>query len=107
MKITIIAEGNLFELDTPQSLIDMAQLSLFEQQGSEALKSDIAACIDRAQAYQSDILGWGQILQGRQPALWESLKADWPAQFAGIAYEIECEYKLRRTYIQGRGIMEE
>lgn len=107
MKITIIAEGNLFELDTPQSLIDMAQLSLFEQQGSEALKSDIAACIDRAQAYQSDILGWGQILQGRQPALWESLKADWPAQFAGIAYEIECEYKLRRTYIQGRGIIEE
>lgn len=107
MKITISVEGNLYELDRPQNLPDLSLLGQFEQQGSAAIGRDVKACIDKAQAYQSDILGWGLILQGQEPELWETLADDWPTQFANIPYQIEVDFKLRRTYLQGRGTLEQ
>ncbi len=107
MRITITAEGNIYEVAYPHILFDLSQLGLFEQQANAAIQSDVEACLRKAQACQSDILGWGQAIQRQQPALWENLEADWPAQFASIPYEIEIDFKLRRTYLQGRGSVEE
>lgn len=107
MKISISVEGNLYELDRPQNLAELSQLGQFEQQGSEAIRQDIKACIDRAQVYQSDILGWGQLLQRQEPELWETLANDWPTQFGRIPYDINVDFNLRRTYLQGRGSLEQ
>lgn len=107
MRITVSAEGNLYELDKPENLSGLEMLGRFEQQANEAMRSDVSACISRAQSYQSDVLGWGQILEQQQPALWENLKKDWPAQFANIPFEVEVDYKLRRTYLQGRSTVEQ
>lgn len=107
MKITVSAEGNLYELDMPENLASLEMLGQYEQLANESIQRDVSACIDRAQAYQSDILSWGQLLERQRPEIWEALKADWPTQFARIPYEINVDFKLRRTYLQGQSTIEQ
>lgn len=106
MKIVITADGNLYELHSSDSINDLEQMKLLEEQADKVIRSDVEACIYKAQSLQSDILGWGLKIQSRDQDLWSTLADNWPAQFAALPYDIEVDYKLRRTYLKGGAIEE-
>lgn len=106
MKIAVKADGNLYELHSSDSIIDLEQMDLLEEAAIMAIRSDVEACIHKARGFQSDILGWGLTIHSKDRALWGTLAEDWPAQFAALPYEIEVDYKLRRTYLTGKALEE-
>lgn len=104
MKIEVIADGNLYELDSSDNVIDLKQIDLFEKAAAKAIRNDIEACISSAKCLHSDIFGWGSIINSKDQALWNILSDDWPAHFAGLSYELEVDFKLRRSYLKDRSI---
>jgi len=56
----------------------------------------------KAQSLNSDIFGWGRIINQSNPALWQQLEKDWPATFPGIQADISVNFDLRRTYLLDR-----
>ncbi len=100
MEIEIEAEGNIIEDNNTRELGTPETLRKVEQAASQDLIMKVQGCIDQAQALDSDILGWGQIISRSYPQTWQNIESSWPEMFAGIKYDIQIDYKLRRTYLE-------
>lgn len=99
MQIHVTAEGNLYELASTDYKITTASIAAIEQSANDKIRQYMEACIQKAQLYQSDILGWGEQIQHTNPMLWEQLGQDWPAAFSTLPYQVDVDYRLRRTYL--------
>ena len=97
--IDIEADGNLYEQTSAENLQTTANLARLEQLTSQSIKENALACIHKAQLLGSDIFGWGAMISRQNPALWQQLKADWPAHFSDLQVQAEVNYSVRRTYL--------
>ncbi len=105
INIRITADGNLYEMDNSDDILDLVQIELLEKAANASIREAAEACISKAQLLHSDILGWGLALQSMDLALWGSLQQNWPIYFATLPYEIEVDYQLRRSYLKDRSII--
>lgn len=97
--IEIESEGNIYEQNGTANLQTTANLSKLEFLTAQVIKDDVSACISRAQALQSDIFGWGALINQHHPADWPSLEYNWPEHFSGLEVQIEVKYTIRRAYL--------
>ncbi|MGI6434050.1 MAG: Ger(x)C family spore germination protein [Syntrophomonadaceae bacterium] len=97
--IEIESEGNIYEQNGTANLQTTANLSKLEFLTAQVIKDDVSACISRAQALQSDIFGWGALINQHHPADWPSLEQNWPEHFSSLEVQIEVKYTIRRAYL--------
>ena len=99
MQIKVEAEGNFYEQNFVGQILTLDDVKKIEELTNEEIKKKMTAAIMKTQGLNSDIFGWGRIIAQKNPALWQSLEADWPVIFAGIEADISVDFSLRRTYL--------
>jgi len=99
MQIKVEAEGNFHEQNFVGQILTLDDVKKIEELTNEEIKKKMTAAIMKTQGLNSDIFGWGRIIAQKNPALWQSLEADWPVIFAGIEADISVDFSLRRTYL--------
>jgi germination protein, Ger(x)C family len=99
MKIDIQAEGNYYEQTFAGDVLTLDGVDKIQSLVDDNIKSEIEACITKAQGLNSDIFGWGQSIYRKDPALWVQLEPDWQSVFPAIQADINVNFQLRRTYL--------
>jgi len=105
MIIEITAEGNFYEQGGSGNLFTLKVFKQLEQLANQEIKSQISACITKAQSLDSDILGWGKMIHASDPKLWEEIGPNWSQVFPGIETEITVKYEIRRSYLRDKSFV--
>ncbi len=89
MKIILECELRYLEETGTGRIYSRENQDRLENMASQQIEEQVQACINKAQALNSDILGWGLTMARYQPDLWEQMGSDWDAQFPNIQSSIE------------------
>lgn len=63
------------------------------------ISRQIRHCIMRSQKLNSDILGWGLILQEHQPDAWKSLGSEWNNIYPLVEFDVKVKTNIIHTYL--------
>ncbi len=105
MRIEIKAEGNFYEQGGGGNLFTPEMFKLIEDAAEQELEKQMSQCIHKAQALNSDIVGWGLTVYSSDPAVWKSVEAEWDQIFPGISYELKVKFDLRRSYLTDKSFV--
>ncbi len=105
MKIAIKAEGNFYEQNSTGEILTLENVPKIEALADQEIARQISACITKAQYLKSDILGWGRMVDSKDPKLWKDIEKDWPQIFPGVEYDIKVKFELRRTYLTDKSFV--
>jgi Ger(x)C family germination protein len=81
IKIDITAEGNYYEQNSAGNILTLKNIPKLEALANQQIAAEITSCINKAQSLQSDILGWGRLVEASDPSYWAQIKDDWPRLF--------------------------
>lgn len=99
MKIELKADGNFLEQNCAAPQLEYFKITEIETRASAEIEKQILSCIQKAQGLESDIFGWGNLINDSNPALWKAISSDWDQYFISMPVDIKVEYKMRRTYL--------
>ncbi len=105
MKIEIKGEGNFYEQGGGGNLFSLEMFKLIEDAAEQELEKQMDMCIRKAQSLDSDIFGWGEMVYGSDPEVWNVLEPEWDQVFPEISYELEVEFDLRRSYLTDKSFV--
>ncbi|MEN6324687.1 MAG: Ger(x)C family spore germination protein [Syntrophomonas sp.] len=99
MIVEINADLGFYQQDSDNALLTLERKSQLQEAANLEIKRQIAACIKKSQELNSDVLGWGRIIQEYEPDQWKELAAVWPEQFPLIESEIKVESNIKRSML--------
>lgn len=102
MHIDIDVELAFYEESCRCDLLTPAMLTKLEAAASAEISRQIKCCIIRSQQLNSDILGWGLILQQHHPDAWKSLGPEWNNEYPFIDYEVKVKTNVIHTYLSNK-----
>ncbi len=105
IRINYIGEGNYYEQTSTEDILKLENIPILENLTEQEIKSDIQACINQAQKLESDILGWGNMVNGKDPDLWAKIQDDWDQMFPQVQTEIIVKFNIRRTYLADQSLV--
>lgn len=89
------------DLENEQTIADL------EEKGGQRTKMLIDKSIARAKKLRSDIFGFGDLLERREPAYWRANKARWEELFPELAIETDIKYSIRRVGTRTNSLLRE
>ncbi|QHW29833.1 Ger(x)C family spore germination protein [Paenibacillus rhizovicinus] len=107
VNIDVSAEGNIAEVKCGIPLTDLSALYKVEQDWSTKTKANMMAAIRSAQAQQSDVFGFGEILQRTHPKAWRKVQDNWAETFAEAEVHISFRGQILRSGMRGKSLLEE
>lgn len=102
MIIEISADLNFYQQDSDNDLLTMERKGQLQEAANREIKRQINACIEKSQQLDSDVLGWGRILQEHEPDQWKELAAIWPEQFPLTESEIKVKSNIKRGMLTSK-----
>ncbi|MDX5475798.1 MAG: Ger(x)C family spore germination protein [Bacillaceae bacterium] len=102
--ITVNNEGNIGEAICKIDLTNPKTILELEQQLEEEIKSEVMYAIKAAQEVQSDIFGFGSVLNRKHRKEWKKLEDVWPEVFANAQVDVEVNAFIRRTGMRSNSI---
>jgi len=102
MHIDINAQLAFYEDTGSGELLTPAMLKKLEQAANLEISRQINSCIHKSQGLNSDILGWGLMLQEYQPDTWKHLKVDWNNIYPGIEFEVKVKTEITHSYLSNK-----
>ncbi len=99
VNIKIEAESNFYEQHSTNDLLNLKGFTAIEKLAAQEIEKEIALAIIRAQELNSDIFGWGKLLNHSYPEVWREIEADWNDYFPHIKTNIDVKFRLRRSYL--------
>lgn len=99
IKIDIEVKANLgfYEEDGTGELLTPNMTKKLEQAAALEIKRQITACINRSQALNSDIWGWGQDIRINEPKEWKRLYPNWSNIYPSVASNIQVKAQISRS----------
>ncbi|SDX56616.1 Ger(x)C family spore germination protein [Paenibacillus sp. CF384] len=104
--IVVKAEGNVAEVKCGIPLTELSVLNKLEQEWGELVKASMMAAIQRAQAVQSDVFGFGEVLQRSHPKAWKQVEDNWAEAFSEAEVSITFQGQIMRSGMRGKSLME-
>jgi len=96
--IEINAEGNIGGQQGYVNLATPEMLEVLASYCEDAIESKLSDLINVAQnEYQSDILGFGEVIRSQQLDMWKQVKDDWEDLFPTIQVETKINFKIVRS----------
>lgn len=95
-------EFNILGIQAEEEILVMEKINGLEKAAASYIKSDIAACVEKAQKVNSDALGFGQAIYRYMPEEWKKLEGNWEQVYPQIDYEIEVKTKINNTYLTNK-----
>lgn len=105
MKIEITGEGNFYEQSGTAQLFTPPIFMQLQGAADRELTSQAATCIAKAQALDSDILGWGTLVHAAYPQVWKEISPQWEQFFPEVKSDISVKFNIRRSYLTDRSFV--
>lgn len=102
MKIEITGEGNFYEQSGTAQMFKLPIFNMLQDSANREMASEISSCIAKAQALDSDILGWGTMIHSAYPQVWKEIGPQWKQYFPTVESEITVKFDIRRSYLTDR-----
>ncbi len=97
MKVSIYCELKFLEEAGTTNIYSQANRGLLENQARLQIQEQVKHCIQKAQALNSDILGWGLSTWRYEPDVWDRVDPLWDEVFSHIPSSIEVKAVLRKS----------
>lgn len=95
MKIEIKEEGNIGEQAGPTDLTDLSEIMFLETEINKAIQNEVTLAVKKAQSFDADIFGFGDMVKAKYPKEWENMKETWDELFKTLKIELTVDAKLR------------
>ncbi|KAA9028543.1 Ger(x)C family spore germination protein [Niallia endozanthoxylica] len=96
--IHITEEGKVTEQQATVKFNDSKQqirfLEALEEENKKVMEEEIKQVIEKAQAFQTDIFGFGSALNKKYPEIWNQVKDEWPERFADVTYSLHVKVNI-------------
>ncbi|MDR1616885.1 MAG: Ger(x)C family spore germination protein [Syntrophomonadaceae bacterium] len=102
MLIQVHADGNFYEQSGGGDLLRLDKYPQLEQMAEDKINAYISNCIDKAQNINSDILGWGQLINQADTHFWGGIAPQWDTMFPAVNYQLQSDFIIRRTYLTSK-----
>lgn len=95
MEVTIKAVGTVGEVQcTNLDLMKPGALKELEKQAEQVLKENSEAAVKRAKELQTDIFGFGQAINRKDPDYWKKVKKEWNEIFVDLPVGIDVTVEI-------------
>ncbi|MGI6587260.1 MAG: Ger(x)C family spore germination protein [Peptococcia bacterium] len=95
--VKIKEEGNLGGQMCTQDLTLPETWIALEKNKAKVIQQEVKAALQKAQALNTDIFGFGETVHRKYPALWKEWEAQWNEIFPILEVKVSVEAKLRQT----------
>ncbi|CAM4453501.1 Ger(x)C family spore germination protein [Paenibacillus typhae] len=93
-QVSIKESPNSLDLTSPETLQNLSPLLI------EDTATKIRAAIETAKKYKSDYIGFGQVMERKNPQGWKKVRDHWEDVFAACEFRIEADAVIRHTDIR-------
>ncbi|HWJ03009.1 MAG TPA: Ger(x)C family spore germination protein [Verrucomicrobiae bacterium] len=103
IKLKFTADAVLMEVNEPVGHEHTpsnwpANMPEMEALASEKVRSDINQAVAKAQEFNSDIFGFGQLVYREKPEVWRGLESHWNEEiFPNLRVSVDAEIKVKRS----------
>ncbi|QZY54580.1 Ger(x)C family spore germination protein [Crassaminicella profunda] len=105
MKINTETTVNINELESQIDFINEKGRSKVKKDAEKLLESKIKKIIKKVQKeYNSDIFGFGSIVEREHPKVWKEVKKDWDKIFRELKIEVNSEINIRGSSLRSKPI---
>ncbi len=104
MRIEVNAQLAFYEAVDGGELLTPTMRKNLEKTANQEITRQINSCIHQSQHLNSDILGWGLMLQESQPDTWKRLKPEWNDIYPFIDYDIKVKTTISHTYLSNKSL---
>lgn len=97
--VNIRVEGNVAEAQCDIDLSKTEGINNLEKLTEQDIKQSIEAALKAAQKnYQSDIFGFGDVINRNDPKYWNEVKADWDKEFQDLQVNVKVKADIQRVF---------
>lgn len=97
--INIRVEGNVSDAQCDVDLSNTKMINKLEKLTEQDIKRSIEAALKAAQEkYQSDIFGFGDVINRNDPKYWNKVKADWNKEFQDLQVNVKVKTDIQRVF---------
>ncbi|SEB20666.1 spore germination protein KC [Thalassobacillus cyri] len=97
ISVEIEAEGNVGEVECQIDLSKPETLQMIEQKTEGDIKDKMQLSVKAAQeVYKSDIFGFGNAINRKEPNYWKKVEKEWNAHFVETDVEFDVKVNIRR-----------
>lgn len=94
--IKVKGEGNIDEVLDGTDYSDVKIIKRLEEELGSVLEDEIRMCLIKIQkTFNSDIVGFGSVLNKKYPKVWKAKKDNWNDVFATVQYTVDVDIQLR------------
>ena len=99
MLLDIKVRFNFYETTRPGIIFDQHMENALKNAVEVEVSRQIGSCIQKSQTLNSDIPGWGRILESKHPEEWKRLKSNWDNIYPFIKADIRVYADINHTYL--------
>jgi spore germination protein KC len=96
-RVEIEAEGDIMSQTSQVDLSTPEMLKILNSAQSGAIKEEIKRTMERLQELETDVVGFGKLLNIRHPETFREVADRWPEVFSQIELDIHVTANIRRT----------
>ncbi|QXM05082.1 Ger(x)C family spore germination protein [Crassaminicella indica] len=105
INININTTVNINELENQIDFINERGRSMVKKDAEKLIENKIKSIIKKVQKeYDSDIFGFGSIIEREHPKLWKEIKDDWDKIFKDLKIEVKAEVNIRGSALRSKPI---
>lgn len=97
MKIQIECTGNIAQSNAKVQINELTEFNKIEEKVEEKIEMVIRQSIEKAKEYNTDVFGFNEAVNNKEPEIFKSLKEDWDEVFSSLNVEIDINLTLRAT----------
>ncbi|QEK11218.1 Ger(x)C family spore germination protein [Crassaminicella thermophila] len=105
IKINTKTTVNINELESQIDFISEQGRSIVKKEAEKLMENKIKNLIKKVQKeYDSDIFGFGSVIEREHPEIWKEIKNDWDKIFRDLKIEVKSEIKIRGSALRSKPI---
>lgn len=105
MKINTKTKVNINEIESQIDFINEKGRSMVKKEAEKLIEDQIKGVIRKVQKeYNSDIFGFGAVVEREHPKVWKAVKHDWDKIFRDIKIEVNSEVNIRGSALRSKPI---
>ncbi|WP_019635507.1 Ger(x)C family spore germination protein [Paenibacillus fonticola] len=102
IQVSVNVQLSIREVNTAIDLKNPDMLHKIEAKANEAIAKDLRAAVQKAQSVNSDIFGFGEVVQRQSPAAWKKIQHQWGDLFPQLEVEYKVNSVIRNTQLRDR-----
>ena len=99
--VHIKAGGDLLENNTKLDVTQAKNIAIIEKALENQVEHDIKLLLRKIQRYRSDIIGFGSLLERKQPQMWRKVGKQWDMYFSTAEVSVSVELNIDNTGLIG------